>query len=307
MVIEITRRKLFVLLSILVVLIAVPLTVYLSQRQQETRSHAASDDSEVIVTFNNNGTLENITKGDVRSVAGEYADPATINNDTASLQAALSTLEERKILDLEAQKQGIDASADEVTQVENSQSLGSTDARYAVLKEKITLLDVHSVQAISVGFWSAPDGGPSSDANTPAQNTELQEGLAALPSIETGLKSGTDPVTLVSSILADSRYSALSSVLAVNSYIVSSSSDQTASMETPQIYEFGDAGLDAPAVTALFGLVNSGDTVTVTNTESNKGGFVFKLVQRGNPSGAATYADWLNQQESSLITSVHSL
>ena len=85
MIIQITRKKAIAFILLLFIILAIPITVYLSNRQQNTQSNASLEtpDSTIVATV----AGENITKADVRVVAEENIDPSGI--DKAALQGAL--------------------------------------------------------------------------------------------------------------------------------------------------------------------------------------------------------------------------
>lgn len=296
MILEITRKKLFILGSFIVVLIAIPLTVYITQKQQETRSSAAEvPDTTVVAVING----EQITKADVRKVAEEQNAPSAV--DAQALKDALTVLEERKILDLTAEELGIEASSDRVNIFVENEGFSEEDARYEVLRDQIILAKVKSRETLSIEFWNPPEN--SLDSLTAEEkensNKELSHGIPALGRAEPRIRSGEHIIDIGQSLLT--AYPSLAPVLGVNGYILSELDEaQKEIASLPQIYEFGDSSLDQTTLDALFAM-GVGEVKTITNTSSNRGGTVFKIVSKGNDSGELSYEDWLDKQKRALV------
>ena len=297
MVIELSKKKIFFFLALLLVIIAVPITVYLSQKSQETRSRAAPvvTDSTVVATING----QNITKGDVRAVAEEQYEPTGV--DAQALKDALEVLTERKVLDIEAQKKGISVDPSEIEAVVAREELSETQARYDILREKITLLNIRSRLALSIGLWApvAADQANLDSEDKIAAQTQIKDGLKALPEIETRIKNGDDVATIAKDIIK--KYPSLTEALAINGYkLVDLSEDEIKGISSPQIIEFGDSNMDSTAVNNLFSM-NADEVKTISKTETNAVGGVYKIVEKGSDVGADTYDAWLNSQKSVLV------
>ena len=303
MVIEITRRKLFVLLSILVVLIAVPLTVYLSQRQQETQSHASqASDSEVIATING----ENITRGDVRNVAREQYDDSSINQQ--ALSEALATLEERKILDIEATRKSITADSTGIQSLVDSEGLTQEQAKYEILKGKITLQDVKNWQVYVIGFWVPPSDQRAALTKQEASSVsaQLSQGASALSEAEKDFPTQDDAVSIARNLI--SKYPALSSILGVNGYILAQA-DQASDLSdltSPRVYTHDPSGVGQPFYDALYAMSQPGEVKKVLS-DNNSGGNVIKLIQANTTASYNTYGDWLSAQEKTEVVPVKAL
>lgn len=296
MILEITRKKLFLIGSFVVVLIAIPLTVYITQKQQETRSQASEVlESRVVAIING----EQITKAEVRKVAEEQNAPSAV--DAQALKDGLSTLEERKILEIAAEELGIGPSQELVIERAAQDGVSEIQARYEVLREIVILAKVKSRQALSIEFWNPPQSSRDSLTAEEKENAdnELSDGIPALAEAETGIRSGENIMDIGQSLIT--RYPSLAPVLGVNGYILSELEEtekEKASM--PQIYEFGDSSLDRITLSALFAM-EVGEVKSVTNTSSNRGGTVFKLVSKGNEGGELSYEDWLDKQKRALV------
>lgn len=280
MIIEVTRKRLFLFASFIVVLLAIPLTVYLSQRQQESRSRAAVvPESTVIVTIDG----EDFTKANIREVANEQYQASAV--DDQALKDALDILIERKILDVESKKLGVEAGSD-----------------YEVLREKITLAATKSRKVLSLGFWSPT---PSDQGNLDASEKQLAgtlttQGRVALSEIESRLNAGEDILAITNSIRT--KYPSLADYIALNGYRLTDLSEaEKKLLAGPDIVEFGDSNMDGTVLDGLFSL-SQGQVKKFQATETNDGGSVFKVLERGNDSGPSTYDAWLSERKNALVT-----
>lgn len=303
MVIELSRRKLFVLLSILVVLIAIPLTVYLSQRQQESQSHASqASDSEVIATING----ENITRGQIRNVAREQYDDSAINQQ--ALSEALSTLEERKILDIEATNKSITADSARIQSLVDSEGLTRDQAKYEVLKEKVTLQDVKNWQVYVIGFWVPPSDQRAALTKEEASSVaaQLSQGVSALSEAEKDFSTQDDAVSIARNLI--SKYPALRLTLGVNGYILAQAGQASdlSDLTRPRVYTHDLSGVGQPFYDTLYSMSQPGGVKKVLS-DKDSGGNVIKLIQANTDASFNTYEDWLASKEKSLVTSVTAL
>jgi uncharacterized protein YxeA len=295
--IKITRRNLFIIITVLVVLIAVPVTLYLSQQQQEDRSHASqgTSDSTIIETVDN----QPITLGEVKNVALEQYDESAISTNV--LKDALATLEERKILDMEAQKKGLTTDSSEVERVASEEDITTDQARYEVLRDLVTLADVNSVEVLSVGAWTPTDDNPLGLDPEDQTNSQKQANdiIKALPSIEDGLTKGTPVLTISDNTVK--TYPSLADIIAVNgSKLLGLDDSEKTAAGDPQIIEFGDSNLDPSVQTGLFAM-SEGEVKSFSKTEANSGGVAYRVVKKGNPQGAGSYDEWLTTQTRALV------
>jgi hypothetical protein len=294
---EFSRKKLLAVGALLLVLVGVPVTVYMALHRQSSNSHASTStttEDTVVVTING----EQVTKAQVRAVAQETYEPSAV--DTQALNDALDTIEERKILDNAATTYSLTPDTARV-QKYTQQDFSDTEAHYAALREQVILKAVNSREASSVGFWNPPTAGVSSLSVTEKDTaaTQLASGIPALTTAEDMMKAGKTPAQIADAILKNKPE--LGPVFATNGYIYSTlTSDGKVMASYPQIYEFGDPGVDSQTRDALFAQ-DQGAVVKVTDTEGNKGGNVFKIEVKGNVTGAATYDDWLTSQKASLV------
>lgn len=300
---EFSRKKALIVGVILLLFVAIPATVYVALQQQESRSNASdSPDTTVVAIING----EQITKGDVRKVAEENNDPTTV--DDAALEAALDTLEERKILDNAKNSLGITVDQGRIDRYE-AEGFSQEQAYYEALRQQVILKEVNSREALSIGFWNPPVSAGSSDLTAEEESLateQLQSGLPALNIAQTDLENGEEVDAIADSILEDNTD--LRSVLAVNGFVYYPlDSEDKILAAFPQIYEYGDSPLDDETRNILFGISAIGGVAKAADTEANRGGNVFKLVNKGNPNGAATYQAWYDEQKSELVQELDAL
>ena len=280
MILEITRKRLFLIGSFIVVLIAIPLTVYVTQKQQETRSQASAvPENTVIVTING----QDFTKADIREVANEQYEPGAV--DDQALKDALDVLIERTILDIEAGRLGVEADSD-----------------YEVLRENIIIAVTKSRKVLSLGFWSpkSSDQGNLDEPEKQLAGTLTTQGRTALSEIESRLNAGEDILAITNSIRT--KYPSLADYIALNGYRLTDLSEaEKELLAEPDIIEFGDSNMDQSVVAGLFSM-GVGEVKKFQATETNDGGSVFKVLEKGNDSGPATYDAWLSERKNALVT-----
>lgn len=302
MIIELTRKKLLVLATLIVVVLAVPITLFIMQRPQDNRSGAtATPEDTVVVSVN--GT--DYTKADVRQIAEEQFEPAAV--DDIALQDALNVLIERKILDTVAEENNITVDPARVEATELAEGISRDQAYYEVLREDVTLSQVKSMQVESLGFWS-----PTADylVNLTESEKDLAAeqssvGTQALAQIQTGLQNNQNPVTIYNNV--STSFPTIAGALAINGHIAEGLTDEEKEfLAIPTVIQYGDANLDPSVLQGLFAM-QEGDVETFAKTETNNGGNVFKVIKVGNQSGPATYQEWFNQEKQSLVLNKGSL
>lgn len=291
---EYSLKKVMVFVIFIVALVAIPLTVYLAQRQQESRSRASVVGEDAVVAVIDG---VQITKAQVRKVAEENYAPGAV--DAQALKDALDILSERRILDKAAKELGIKVDQDKANNLLD-QEFSTTDAHYEALRDQVRSKVVKGREAVSIAFWNPPTKG--SDSLTAEEKTaaakQLTEGTAALAEAETRMKAGEDVFDIADSLLA--KYPSLAPVLAVNGYVLDILDDSERELAShPRMYEFGDSGLDPETLESLFAL-ELDEITRITDTSTNRGGVVFKLIS-ANDAGAVTYGQWLEGQKTSLV------
>jgi len=298
---EFSKKKALVLGVLSLVFLAIPVTVYTAINQQNTSSKASVPlENDVVASVDG----EQITKANVRSVAGEQYAPNAI--DQLALQDALDILIERKILDKAAVNYKISLDQARVERFKKEE-LSDVSARYEALKQQVILSAVNSREASSISYWNPPyDGietlGIEEQADAAIQ---LSKGIPALNSIEEKMLAGDNLNSIIELTLTE--YPELLSVLSLNGYIYSGLDEQGKVLASyPQIYEFGNSGLDDEARDILFAQ-DEGAVMKISDTESNRGGYIFKVDKKGNVSGARTYEEWLNGQKAAFVNKAGSL
>jgi len=245
---NISLSKALFLGAVFLVAIAVPVTVYLVQQQQDTRTRASVDpEFQVIVNIND----EDITKADIRKVAEENYDPTLVDN--TALSDALEIIKERKILDGFADENNVVVKTFEIENKTINDDLSEINAYYDVLKDKIIESKVKSRKYNSLGCWSATDKCRQSltDEEVATADKELAVGIPALSEIETRLKNGDAPLVIGLSVIDQNPD--LIPVLAVNGYILSKiQSEHEELAKIPIFDEFGDSGLDPEILEKLY-------------------------------------------------------
>lgn len=280
--------------SFIVVMLAIPITVYLSQQRQDQRSQASEvPDTTAVAIFDG----EEITKGQVRDVAEEQNAPSSV--DAEALKVALSNLIEMKILDQAAEELGIEVDSDWVNEL-TQQGISENDAYYEVLRNQVTLKTVKSVSAFTVQFWNTPVGGLNN--LTAAEKTltakQLTDGNAGLNRAQALLGRGDDILEVGDTVLTE--FPSLKPVFAINGYIFDSLPESERMIaKRPQVYQQGDSGLDNQSQEVIFNL-DEGSLANVKNSESNRGGIVFKAVSV-NKEGTETYDEWLEGKITELV------
>lgn len=298
--IQFTLKKVAVFLLLGVALFAIPITVYLAQRQQNTQSNASVVGEDTVVAVING---KQITKAQVRAVAEESNKPPDVT--AALLKDALLVVEQREILDNAMNTLDIELDSAWVDELV-SEGYSQNDAKYQVLKNQVTLKAVKSRSALTIQFWNTPESGIAglTEAEKEASEKQLSDGIPALSEAQTGLVRGDDVLGIGDALI--SKYESLKSILAVNGTIVDGlNSAEIDSVSHSQIFQFGDSGLDNETRDALFGMAVN-EVEVVTDTPTNRGGIVFKVITVSD-TGAATYDEWYAQQKASLVQNLNVL
>ncbi len=271
----------------MVVLIAVPLTIFLSQQKQENRSHASQEDP---VEFTVGGHQYHLS--DVKQVALEQYDAGEINQN--AIDTAKKILMERVLLDGAADELSLSVDQSDIDQVASDEGISGTEAKYEVLRNEVIAAKVRYVKALSIGFWeptSDQQGDYTADEWSGVQH-QITDGGHALDSVENDIADNGDVGGMAAHLI--STYPSLSEVLAMNGYIYSLVDDADKSdLAQPAIYEYGDSNFDAETRDAVFASSNEvGKIVRVGATSSSGGGTVFKIteIRQGTED---SYDSWL--------------
>lgn len=297
MVIEITRKKAIAVVALIFILVAVGVTVFLSQQNQDTRSRASEESPDTTVVASVNG--EDITKAQVREVALEQFASGSVNQEV--LKDAMDVLIERMILDDEATSRGISLDSSLVEQRMSAFDLEQNEAYYDLLREQVILKNVKSRKAQSIGFWApvTADQANLEPEDKIAAESQIKAGVNAIPEMERAMKNSTDIGVLSKTI--STKYPVLAASLTINGYRASEIEDSEVSgISGYKIYEFGDSNLDPVVLTGIFAM-NVDEIKSFSSTSTNAGGYVFKLLEKGNDSGLGTYDLWYSEKLSSEV------
>ena len=300
-----SRKKLVGVLVLLVLIAAVPLTVFISRQQQNVQQEAAPQqvkDGDVVFEIGD----KQFTLADVKEVVLEqYSESDVISKDVQNI--AKDILIEREILNLTATELGISVSSEERDALAEVSGMSENEAYYQLLREKVTIAKVRYLKAISIGYWVPPPRFIQEQPTefTSEQKNQIQEqGVAGDPAIdqaERSLGSVQNPLTLARSIAANNPE--LSDGLAVNGYKLSSiAADEEDLISEPELYEYSDSNFDDDTRNTLFAQsVAKDQVIRVGKNDSNGGETVYKVVEINN-AGAGSYADWLKNQRENLVT-----
>lgn len=298
------KKKIWILLGIVLVIIGIVVTVFLAQRQQESRSNASAvvPDSTVVATIN--GT--NITKGDVQAVAEEQYEPSAVDNQ--ALRDGLNVLEERRILDVEAQSQGVSVSSTEIQERMDRDGLTQTQARYDLLREKVTLIEVKNWQVYVIGFWVPPADQQENmtDSEKTVAQEQLFDGLKALDEAQNLMSTSQTALDIGRSLV--SKYPSIAPVLGVNGYLLSQAEEtnEFLQLQNPRVYAFESASMGQSLFDAVYSMRESAEVKKVLS-EKDSGGNVIKLIKANADAPFNTYEDWLASKKQSSVQTVNAL
>ena len=147
-----SRRRVISVLILIILLAAIPLTIFLASQKQEIRQQASEplSDSTVMLTINN----QNFSLVDIKKVASEQYDPSSFN--TQVLKIAQDNLIERKILDLKAKEAGLVPVEEEISALTGTTGLSREETRYDLIRQKLIRSEVRYIRIISIGYWVPP-------------------------------------------------------------------------------------------------------------------------------------------------------
>lgn len=300
---EFSRKKLLVFGTLLLVVIAIPVTLYSAlnlNSKNETRSQAAVSEDTVIVIING----IKYKKSDIRKIAEEQNDPSSV--DQQALANALDTLIERKILDKASSDLKIVPQQARILKYK-IEGLTDNEAKYEALREQVILKVVNSVEIETIGFWNPPTvalAKLSADEQAAAKS-QLSAGIPALDTIELRMNDGDNLFEIADSIIT--LKPELAPVLAVNGYIAEplSQADREFAIQS-YVEEYGDTAFDKQMRDAVFNTAKN-SVKKITNTPENRGGIVVKVINKGDLNGFGSYDAWLTKQKASSVVKVNSL
>lgn len=298
------NRKVALGIFILLMIITIPATVFVASQPQTTQSGAANELTPETVVAIING--ENVLEKDIEMVAAEQYDPEAI--DREALKDALDTIVERKILEIEKGKLGLDASDVEVA-TKVSDGFESTQAYYEVLKDKVTASQTKNWDVYTIAYWLPMTGERENLTNQETQAVQRQQadGLKAIDEATTQLQTGKEALEIARDIVT--KYPSLKDILGINGYLLKDI-DQGANLsdvENPRSYTYESSNKGQAFFDTLYSLKNTGEVKKYVS-DKNSGGGAIELVSANTSASFDTYEAWLKSKKTpSLVTVVYSL
>jgi hypothetical protein len=302
----ISRNKVILIGLFLLALVAIPVTIFMvTQRQQTTTKASETGENEIVAIVNG----EKISKAQARRVALEQNSPKGVG--TEALKSAVDEIAQRKAVDKIASASNISATNAEVAKEVKDTGAPREEAKYAVLKQKLTESQVKNWQVESIRFWIPADepvevSGTTiyktpSDLTTEEANVrqdQLKEATKYLSEAETLLKT-SDALSVAQSL--STKYPELTKIIAVNNNLLSEYSPSSSfanEYKSPAVYTADELANDLYA-NQIRALKNPGEVVKV-RSDHNGGGAVFKLVAVNQSAPYATYDELLQQEIAKL-------
>lgn len=297
------NKKIAALALIILFIVALPITIFVSQQQQNTQSGAAVSLTPETVIAVLNG--QNILEKDVENVALEQYDTNSI--DTQALQDALDILIERKILDYEKNQKSITVTQDEINK-KQADGVNEKQASYEVLKDKVTIANTKNWQAFSIGFWLPPNDELSDltgDEKT-TRKKQLEEGLKSLDDAKDQLQAKKYPLDIARNLV--NKYPPLEAIMGVNGWLIKdlNSSANFSDFTSPRIYTYEKSNSGQPFFDTLYSMKNAGQ-IKKAISDKESGGSIIKLIKANPGAKYDTYEDWLSARKTTLVNVVYSL
>lgn len=300
-------RKVAVLFLILLV-IAIPLTLYLISQQQDIRQRASEGTTEVPtpVSTSTMATIDGqpISEQDVKA----FADQAykTVPTDPSELKTSLNQLIEKKILEKVVTDQNIEITDQDITNQLAKDDLSNfsndpivrENARISVMKRKIELQFTKTRTAYTVGFWLPPVG--YGITLTQEEQDLLAKQRAdtknALAEILKGLQAGDGSLVLAKSIVT--KYPSLNTVMSVNGFLLGKTANEIL-LTQPTVYSFQKGREDIAFFKTLFSLTQD-QVALVEDPKTSSGGVVIKVT--GVTDGPFdNYSAWFADQKTTRV------
>lgn len=278
-------------------MLAIPITVYVAQRQQNTQSNASVvSDSTVVAMVNG----QQITKFNVKKVAQEQYEIGAV--DSQALNDSLKAIIERRLLDAEASSQGITINPSDIQVRMDDEGLSNTQAKYDLLREKVAQAVAKNWQVYVIGFWVPPSdqqANMTADEKTTAAK-QLTDGLKALDEAENLMSGDKSALEIAQSLIK--KYPSLEPVLGVNGYLVAQAekANELSLLENPRIYYYQSASVGQSLFDTIYSLNATGE-IKKALSEKDSGGNVVKLINSNTNATFNTYEEWLaNKKQSSV-------
>lgn len=298
-----SNKKIAAVILIILFIVALPITIFVSQQQQNTQSGAAVSltPETVIAVFNG----QNITEKDVETVAKEQYDANAI--DTQALKDATDILIERKVLDYEKAQKSINVSQDEIAKKE-ADGFDLVQAPYEVLKDKVTIANTKNWQAFSIGFWLPPKNELSdlSQEEKTTRTKQLEDGLKAMDDAKDQLQTKKDPLDIARDLAR--KYPSLAPILGVNGYLLKElgGNANLSDVTSPKIYTFESSNSGQSFFDTLYSMKNAGQ-IKKAISSNESGGSTIKLIKANIEAQYNTYEAWLAARKTTLVNLVYSL
>ena len=297
------HKKAITIGILLIILLSFPILLFTLRNRQDTRQRA----DEVTVSADTLATVgaTAIKESEVKSLAAQSYNPSNLT--TTVLAKTRDQLIERKILDQAAKDLKISVSENEVTAVASSEASPDekTDAKYILLKDKVTEAVTKNVKVESIAFWVTSYEYPQK----PEYNLQRSDANKALDEAVIGFDAGENAGELAATLYR--KYPRLRSIMGVNGYIYSDKSDPTDPLFTkPKVIVLKEKDTDG---TRLI------DEDNYKGLSSIKPGEVKKVVRQDGSSGVVfkavsiskgtytSYDDFLAAKKKSLVKLYKSL
>lgn len=287
-------KKLILIIVILFTILLIPILIFIYSK------------SVPVVSPKNPTKLNSqvITDDELRKVAEETYTSNSIDNEV--LSGALDKVIERKILDKLSAENNVSVSDSEIKDQLKIDSSSEQDAKYNVLKNKITKLLVKNWEIYSIRFWIPADipeeinGKVVYKAPNDLTASELKIRSRQILDAPIALAEGekllaTTPAVSVAQYLAK-KYSSLAPIIAVNNNFILDYAPGPSSIEytTPEIFTENELTNDLYANT-IRSMTTDGEIKKV-QTEHNGGGAVFKLERINKYAPYSNFDDLLKTE-----------
>lgn len=291
------QKKVISLGVILLLLLAIPLTLYLTRQEQDIRQEAANPT--VLAQIDGRTISKNELQDKIEKV---YKN----SPGSQALQPLIDELIEEKLLQQSAKDLGVGISSTDIREEMNEQGIVTIDSESPlkkeidtdILREKISRKVAKTRDAFTVGFWIPPT---SYDVPlTPEQRTLIEQqrkdATPALTIIEERMRRGDNPLAIARDV--SQQFPSLQSIMAVNGYIIATTQNQSL-LQQPMLYEFENSRANVAYFKKLFE-TSSNQVTVVKETGTNDGGSVIRVVGATNGS-YNNYKEWLNDQKAKRV------
>jgi flagellar basal body-associated protein FliL len=294
------KKLLPIVLIVIAVLVCIGIGIYLfANSNKKVEQTSAEKADPLLVTVGKYEIRESTLWTQARL---EYVQEAI---DKTVLQKYLDSQIERRILDLEAEKNSI-----EVSDTEVQSRLGNNDSQavkntiyYDLIKNKIMATQTHNVEAFVIGFYIASYEYPQK----PEYAVQRSDGTEALEEIETRMSAGESPLEITKSIYE--KYPSLKDILALNSLLYKSPTNEENYLN-PKLIQVNTMDPTGPSFDPVYfsvvSTIQKGEVRKGERTAEGSGGFVMKAVEV-NKEGFPTYEEFLSAKKKEYVTVVNTL